>query len=200
MRANFSRYVIDANRDPNGASLYPGENTTELVPLSSFDGQPIWQTLPSQQEIADRLKTFHHVYHAAIEDEITRVKNTYGFVVLYDCHSIRSEIPYLFDKLLPDLNIGDNNGTTCAGEITSAIEQICSENSKYSFVINGRFKGGWTTRHYGRPQEGVHAIQMELAQRGYLKTEQPPFSYDSLKATHLRGVLRDIFQKIQNQL
>ena len=198
VRANFSRYVIDANRAPDGTSLYPGQNTTELVPVSTFDGEPIWHTEPAQAEIAARLKSFHRAYHSALQSEIVRVRQMHGVAVLYDCHSIRSEIPHLFDDKLPDLNIGDNGGTTCAPELTAAAAAICAQSSRYSHVVNGRFKGGWTTRHYGRPETGVHAIQMELAQRGYLASETPPFDYNSARAAELRSLLKDILTALSD--
>ncbi len=197
VRATFHRYVIDANRDPSGVSLYPGQNTTTLVPLTDFDGQDIWDDPPSEAEIAERRATFHAPYHAALEAELARVKAIHGVAVLYDCHSIRSHIPFLFDGTLPDMNLGTNNGTTCAPEI-EAIAHEFAASSPYSTVLNGRFKGGWTTRHYGRPAEGLHAIQMELAQSTYLTAERPPWSYDERKATRLRRWLKDILDAIHD--
>lgn len=198
VRANFSRYVIDPNRAPDGTSLYPGQTVTELVPTGTFDGDPIWETPPTDTDIAERLETFHRAYHAALESEIERVKALHGVAVLYDCHSIRSEIPNLFDHRLPDLNVGDNGGVTCAPELTAAVADVCARSSRYTHVVNGRFKGGWTTRHYGRPETGVHAIQMELAQRGYLASETPPFDYDAERAGHLRAVLKDILTAVHD--
>jgi formiminoglutamase len=197
VRANFSRYVIDANRDPNGKSLYPGQNTTELVPLTTFDGEPIWNRPPSANAVAQRREAYHRPYHAALAAEIARVKAAHGVAVLYDCHSIRSKIPYLFDGDLPDFNIGDNECATCDRSITQAVAQICAQAEGYSHVVNGRFKGGWTTRHYGRPDDGVHAIQMELAQRNYLETENYPFRYDVGRSVRLRDVLRNVLNAIQ---
>ena len=192
VRATFHRYVIDANRDPSGASLYPGQNTTGLVPLTDFDGQDIWTTPPSEAEIEARRKTFHAPYHAALEAELARVRDLHGVAILYDCHSIRSLIPFLFDGPLPDFNIGTNLGTTCAPEIEAAVADICAAAPGYTSVINGRFKGGWTTRHYGRPAEGLHAIQMELAQSSYLSAEAPPWPCDPEKSARLRVHLTDI--------
>lgn len=196
VRATFHRYVIDANRDPSGASLYPGRNTTDLVPLTNFDGAPIWNEAPDEKEIARRLALFHKPYHEALAAEIARVKARCGVAILYDCHSIRSKIPHLFDGTLPDLNIGTNDGKTCAAEIEE-IARSAAAGSSFSYVVNGRFKGGWTTRHYGRPEEQVHAIQMELAQSLYLSSEAPPFAYDAARAAKLRGVLKDLLQKLE---
>ena len=200
VRANFSRYVIDANRDPSGKSLYPGQNTTELVPLTTFDGAPIWTRPPSAGSIAHRLAAFHQAYHAALEAEVKRVRAEHGIAVLYDCHSIRSCIPHLFDGDLPDFNIGDNGGTTCHSAITEAVARVCADAEGYSHVVNGRFKGGWTTRHYGRPKENIHAIQMELAQRNYLREEVHPFRYDPEQSAKLREVLRDVLKAIQHTI
>lgn len=197
VRAEFHRYVIDANRDPSGKSLYPGQNTTGLVPLVTFDDAPIWNEAPSEDDIEARRKTHHTAYHAALAGEIERVKSKYGVAVLYDCHSIRSTLPFLFEGRLPDLNIGDNKGATCAAAITNAAAEVCEAQKNFSYVVNGRFRGGWTTRHYGRPDEGVHAIQMEIAQDCYLKSEDPPFDYDGEKAGRLRDVLREILTRIE---
>lgn len=198
VRATFHRYVIDANRDPSGASLYPGQNTTGLVPLTNFDGEPIWKDgeAPDGAETARRLAVFHRPYHEALSAEIARVKGRSGVAILYDCHSIRSKIPYLFDGVLPDLNIGTNDGKSCAGEVEQAAREPAAK-SPYSFVVNGRFKGGWTTRHYGDPRAGVHAIQMELAQSRYLASEAPPFAYDAARAERLRIVLGEILRDIE---
>lgn len=196
VRATFHRYVVDANRDPSGASLYPGQNTTGLVPLTDFDGQDIWTTPPTEAEIEARRQAFHAPYHAALQAELERVRNLHGIAILYDCHSIRSKIPFLFEGTLPDFNIGTNLGTTCAPEIQAATQEICAAANGYSAITNGRFKGGWTTRHYGRPAEGLHAIQMELAQSTYLTDEAAPWDYDQAKATRLRPHLTTILTKL----
>ncbi|MFC3117538.1 N-formylglutamate deformylase [Jhaorihella thermophila] len=197
VRATFHRYVIDANRPPSGETLYPGQNTTGLVPLTDFDGRPIWDAPPDAEEIKTRRQAFHTSYHAALEAEMKRVHARHGVAVLYDCHSIRSEIPFLFDGRLPDFNIGTNGGATCAPEFETAAREICTAAEGYATVVNGRFRGGWTTRHYGRPNEGWHAIQMELAQRTHLTAEAPPFAYDPARAARLRVVLGALLQRIE---
>ncbi|RKF16181.1 N-formylglutamate deformylase [Roseovarius spongiae] len=204
VRATFHRYVIDANRDPEGASLYPGQNTTGLVPLTDFDGEPIWDAPPDEAEIEARRAGFHARYHAALAAELARVRDRHGAAILYDCHSIRSRIPFLFDGVLPDFNIGTNGGTTCDARIEAAAQEICAGAAGYSCVLNGRFRGGWTTRHYGRPETGVHAIQMELAQSAYLTAEAPPWTYDPDRADALRvhlgailTALRDMAPKLK---
>ncbi|MCC0029737.1 MAG: N-formylglutamate deformylase [Brucellaceae bacterium] len=198
VRANFHRYVIDANRDPSGQSLYPGQNTTGLCPLTDFDGKPLYRDgmEPDEAETARRLTEFHAPYHAALDAELARVREKHGVAVLYDCHSIRSRIPFLFEGVLPDFNIGTNGGTTCAPQIEAATVETCAVAGGYSHVLNGRFKGGWTTRHYGRPAEGWHAVQMELAQSTHLQTEEPPFAYDEAKAARLRIHLGAILERL----
>lgn len=196
--AGFHRYVVDANRDPDGASLYPGMNTTGLVPLTDFDGRPLWLEgqAPDAGEIAERTAAWHRPYHDALAAELERVRAANGVAILFDCHSIRSEIPFLFDGVLPDFNIGTNGGTSCSGPVEAVVAANCAAAPGYTSVVNGRFKGGWTTRHYGRPRDGIHAIQMELAQKTHLETETVPFRYDPRKAgrlrVHLRRVLRDL--------
>lgn len=196
VRANFHRYVIDANRDPSGASLYPGQNTTGLVPMTNFDGEPLWLEEPDADEIEARRIAWHAPYHAALEAELQRVRDRHGVAILYDCHSIRSVIPFLFKDRLPDFNIGTNNGATCAADIETAVADICARAEGYTSVVNGRFKGGWTTRHYGRPQQNIHAIQMELAQRTHLQSEAAPFEYDAAKAERLRIHLETILRSL----
>lgn len=197
VRALFHRYVIDANRDPSGASLYPGQNTTGLVPLTDFDGKPLWTQEPDASEIETRRKAWHEPYHAALAAEIERVRSRHGIAVLYDCHSIRSEIPFLFDGVLPDFNIGTDGGRTCAPRFEQTVTAICARQPDYTSILNGRFKGGWTTRHYGRPEAGVHAIQIELAQKTHLASEALPFAYDEERAAALRQPLREILNTLE---
>ncbi|VVT14480.1 N-formylglutamate deformylase [Sphingomonas sp. EC-HK361] len=165
---DMSRSVIDCNRDPSGASLYPGQATTGLCPTETFDGEPLYRD-GATPDIAARRAAWFTPYHAAIEAEIARLRAHHPRVVLYDCHAIRSRIPRLFDGELPELNIGTDGGATCAPALSEAVVAACRGRSH---ILNGRFRGGWTTRHYGRPEEGVHAIQMEIAMRAYL--DEPP--------------------------
>lgn len=196
VRANFHRYVIDANRDPSGASLYPGQATTGLVPLTDFDGKDIWDTRPNSGEVEQRRRAYHAPYHQSLAAELQRVKDIHGFAILYDCHSIRSDIPFLFEGILPDFNIGTNQGVTCATQIEVSTLAHCQAASDYSSVLNGRFLGGWTTRNYGNPAKGFHAIQMELTQSTYLTDEAAPWSYDEQKATRIRETLRAILTSL----
>jgi len=201
VRTTVSRSVIDLNRDPSGASLYPGQATTGLCPTETFDGEDLYRpgAEPGAGEIAERRTRWFMPYHAALAEEIARLRALHPRVVVYDCHSIRSAVPRLFDGQLPQFNIGTNSGAACDPALTAAIAGPCAE-SRLGHVVDGRFKGGWITRHYGRPADGVHAIQMELAIRGYLpepervdETNWPP-AYDPDYAAPLVAVLRTALQ------
>ncbi|MEP2782580.1 MAG: N-formylglutamate deformylase [Pseudoruegeria sp.] len=196
VEANFHRYVIDANRAPSGESLYPGQATTGLVPDTDFDGNSIRKTPLARAAQMQRLATYHDAYHRALKEQIGRVRETYGFAILYDCHSIRGQIPRLFDGLLPDLNIGTFDDASCDPTIAHRVEASCKQARDFTSVLNGRFKGGWTTRHYGKPENGVHAIQMEISQSTYLRSENAPWIYDPLKAEKLRKVLKTVLEEL----
>ena len=197
VRALFHRYVIDPNRDPLGSSLYTDSHTTALCPLTTFDGDPIYLPglEPEQFEISRRRSEFHAPYHKAIREALQSAQSQHGVAILYDCHSIRSRIPFLFPSQLPDFNIGTVDSSTCALAIENEVRTICEESEKFSTVVNGRFRGGWTTRHYGDPSIGIHAIQMELAQSTYM-LEKPPWTYDETKAEILRRVLKRILEAL----
>ncbi|MGR3344650.1 MAG: N-formylglutamate deformylase [Paracoccaceae bacterium] len=199
VRTTIHRYVIDANRAPDGASLYPGQNTTSLCPITDFDGRAIYRSgrEPAAAEIAERCSQYHAPYHAALKAELARVQAIHGVAVLFDCHSIRSRVPYLFDGKLSDFNIGTNGGDSCSPAVQNVVQTVCKDAPSYSTVVNGRFKGGWTTRHYGNPGIGVHAIQMELAQSTYM-TESPPWEYDERRAATLREYLKSILHSLHD--
>jgi len=202
VRTHISRSVIDVNRDPTGASLYPGQAVTGLCPLTNFDGEDLYHPgcAPDAAEVAARRIAYFEPYHAALGTEIARLRQKQRRVVVYDCHSIRSRIPMLFDGILPNFNIGTNDGKSCDPELTSRVAQICASGAEFSTVVNGRFKGGWSTRHHGKPGTGVHAIQMELACRGYmaepdaLTPDNWPSPYDENSARPLRKILHRILE------
>ena len=198
VRATFHRYLIDANRSADDASLYPGQNTTGLCPLIDFDGQPIWRAgeAPDPDEMTVRIADYHAPYHAALVAELERVRARHGVVILVDCHSIRSHIPFLFEGTLPDLNIGTNDGASCDPTLEASVLHLCRAADGYSYVVNGRFKGGWTTRHYGRPSLHMHALQIELAQSTYLAAEAPPWAWDAERADRLREQLGQILETL----
>jgi formiminoglutamase len=200
----ISRTVIDVNRDPSGVSLYPGQATTGLCPVESFDGEPLYVSgmEPDEAEIAARRVAYFEPYHAALGAEIARVREMHGHAVLYDCHSIRSRIPRLFQGELPNFNIGTNDGKSCDARMTERVAAICA-GTGLPYVVNGRFKGGYITRHYGRPEDGVHANQMELACRGYMEEPEVPTPDNWPGALHsqaeilpaLRAVLESLSKK-----
>lgn len=197
VRTTISRTVIDVNRDPSGKSLYAGMATTELCPLTTFDGEALYRPHDGpDDEVASRRSLYFEPYHAALAAEIDRLVSQHGCVVVYDAHSIRSRVPRLFEGRLPDFNIGTDGDSTCDPALTRAVEQACTHRL-FARVTNGRFRGGWTTRHYGRPALGVHCVQMELACRSYLEEPEneltpdnwPP-EFDASRASEVRGVLR----------
>jgi N-formylglutamate deformylase len=200
VRTAVSRTVIDPNRDPAGVPLYPGLATTELCPTTTFDGEPLYRAgaTPSAQDVAARRREYFEPYHRAVQAEVARLRALHPVIVLYDCHSIRSQIPRLFTGTLPHLNIGTFAGASCAATLTARIEALCDA-TDFTRVTNGRFRGGYTTRHYGRPQEGVHALQMELACRGYLREPEGevdvanwPCPWDEAFAAPMRAVLERV--------
>lgn len=200
VRTAISRSVIDVNRDPSGASLYPGMATTELCPTTTFDGQPLYTgALPDAAEIVQRRRLWFDPYHTALTGQIDRLRARHDAIVLYDAHSIRSHIPRLFDGELPQFNIGTNGGATCAPALATAVERQCAA-SGLGHVLDGRFRGGWTTRHHAAPDAGVHAIQMELAIRGYMdEPAEPtpanwPSPYDPARTAPVAATLSGILK------
>jgi N-formylglutamate deformylase len=195
IRTRVSRSVIDVNRDPTGASLYPGQATTGLCPLTTFDGDPLYHPgfEPDEDSISDRRALYFEPYDAALADEIARLRRHHDTVVLYDCHSIRSVVPRLFEDRLPVLNIGTNGGQSCSPELRESLGAM-AYSSGFSSIMDGRFKGGWITRHHGQPANAVHAVQMELAMRGYLLDENDPAVFDDEFAAPLRAVLTTLLQ------
>jgi N-formylglutamate deformylase len=202
VRTAMSRSVIDANRDPTGASLYPGQATTELCPTTSFDGEPLYKDghVPDAGEIARRRAAYFEPYHQAVSAQIARLRVRHPVVVVYDCHSIRSQVPRLFPGTLPNFNLGTYSGASCAPALTHSLEAAC-ETSEFSRVTNGRFKGGYTTRHYGQPAQGLHAVQMELACRGYLDEPSAapedstwPPAWNPARAAAMQAILKRVLE------
>lgn len=191
LKANVSRYVIDLNRPPDDESLYPGQATTGLCPPIQFDGTPIYRdgNAVAKDEVAERRAAYWQPYHDALSEEIARVKAQHGYALLYDCHSIASRVPRLFEGKLPDLNLGTVKGTSCAPAIENTIAKIMAESS-FSHVVNGRFVGGYITRHYGRPRDNVHAVQMEKGQDCHLARSSTDL--DPAKIARLKPVLQKI--------
>lgn len=200
VQTTISRTMIDVNRPPDGTSLYPGQATTDLCPSTSFDGEPLYQPgrEPDAMAVLRRREMYHAPYHAALLAQIQRLRAEHPRVVLYDCHSIRSLVPRLFGGALPHFNIGTFGGKSCHPGLTRVIEAACDV-TQFTRVTNGRFKGGHITRHYGRPTHGVHAVQMELACRGYvmepegdLTPENWPPAFDAAYAAPMTRALHSI--------
>jgi N-formylglutamate deformylase len=194
LKARYSRYVIDLNRPPSGESLYPGQTTTGLCPTETFRGVPLYLAgqEPDTEEIARRRGVYWQPYHDALAAELKRLLQLHGQVLLWDAHSIASVLPRLFEGKLPDLNFGTASGASCApGVINASMAQV--QDAPWSRVLNGRFKGGYITRHYGQPGQGIHAIQLELCQCLYMD-EAEPFDYRPDLASGLQADLRKMLQ------
>lgn len=192
VRTAISRTVIDVNRDPSGVTLYPGQATTGLCPETTFAGVPLYHSgsAPDARAIEARRIAYFDPYHSALSAEISRLRSKHPTIVVYDAHSIFSHVPRLFEGELPQFNIGTFDGASCDAALTAGVAAACGSPS---LVINGRFKGGWITRHYGHPSRGVHAIQMELAMRGYLDEDAAwPPAWDAARAAPLQQTIRQI--------
>lgn len=188
--ANYSRYVVDLNRSATDDVLYPGQLVTGLCPLGTFAGEDIYtEGEVPEQEKAERISTYWRPYHEGIASRLAAMRAKHGYALLWDAHSIPSVVPRLFDGELPALNIGTNSGKSCAAAIETAVFESASA-SPYSAVLNDRFKGGYITRHYGNPDNHVHAVQLEIAQRTYM--DEASTAFDAEKAGQLRATLRQI--------
>ena len=203
IRTRLSRSVVDVNRDPSGASLYPGKATTELCPTATFDGEPLYRAgkAPGEAEIAERRWLYFDPYHTALRAEIARLRESHARVALFDAHSIRSRIPRLFAGELPVLKLGTNSGVSLSPHLRQAVVEILAVSGS-SWVLDGRFKGGWITRAYGKPGQGVEALQLELAARAYLaEPERPnpdnwPAPLETARAARTRTTLRRVLQTV----
>ena len=191
----FSRFVIDLNRPPENTPMYAGANNTELCPTRFFSGDPIYRDgqSPDAQAIDQRRMRYWQPYHDALHAELARVQARYGHVVLFDGHSIRSQLPWLFEGRLPDLNLGTASGASCAPGLRAALQQVLLSQQQFTHVVDGRFKGGHITRSLGRPQRGQHAVQLEMCWSTYMQ-EQPPYRVDPQRADRLAPVLRALVQ------
>lgn len=207
LRTQLSRSIIDVNRDPSGASLYPGQATTELAPTTTFDGEPLYPAGEALEaaEIAERRRLYFDPYHAALSGEIARLREKHKRVALFDAHSIRSVIPRLFDGELPAFNLGTNSGASCSARLRETVGAVLKASGQ-SMVVDGRFKGGWITRVYGKPIQGVEALQLELACRAYMREpERPapvnwPTPIDEKRATTTRATIRRVLGAILSEV
>lgn len=191
----YSRYVVDLNRSREDVSLYPGQNTTGLCPAVRFNGEPVYLEgqAPTDAEIQARVSRYWQPYHDALRGELDRLVAAHGRVLLWEGHSIRgSDLPFLFPGRLPDLNVGTVDGASCAPAVQQGLEAVLGGQQDYDWVANGRFKGGHITRHYGAPDRGVDAVQMEISQRCYMDEETTDYLPD--RAARLQRLLRGLLQ------
>jgi N-formylglutamate deformylase len=194
-----SRYVVDLNRPPENLPMYPGINNTGLCPATFFTGDPLYQPgqAPDEAEVAQRVAVYWRPYHDALAGELARLKAAHGQVVLFDGHSILGRLPWLFDGQLPDLNLGTASGSSCAPALREALAAVLAAQSAhtppYSVAVDGRFKGGHITRFYGRPADGVHAVQLEMSWRCYMD-EGPPFAWRDERASAVQPLLQQLVQ------
>ncbi len=197
LAATQSRYVVDLNRPPDGATLYPGQATTGLAPTTTFDGDPLYLAgaEPDENEIKARVETYWKPYHAKLHEGLENLKRHYGYALLWDAHSIRSRVPRLFDGGLPDMNFGTNQGDSCDTKLTKRILAVAEDVTDFTHVLNGRFKGGFITRNYGNPDQDVHAIQLELSQATYMD-ETPPYGFRPDKAVRIQPVLKHLLETL----
>ena len=189
-----SRYVVDLNRPEDDVSLYPGQNTTGLCPIVQFSGEPVYLEGqgPDAAEVAARVDTYWRPYHQSLQSELARIRAHHGRAVLWEGHSIRGEVPFLFEGRLPDLNLGTAAGASCSPVLQSRLEAVLAAQDEYDWVANGRFKGGHITRHYGDPGNGIDAVQLEISQRNYM--DETSFDWDEGKAARLQRVLRALLE------
>jgi N-formylglutamate deformylase len=197
LRATHSRYVVDLNRPADGAPLYPGQRETTVCPLESFDGQALYAAgaEPGRAEIEQRIAEYWQPYHQRLAELSASIARRHGYCVLWDAHSIRSTVPGLFAGRLPDLNVGTADGRSCSPARAARIAADLAQQTHFSWVVNGRFKGGYITRHYGNPRAGVDAIQLEIAQAAYLEESRTPI-YDPSRAEALRQVIAQLLQTV----
>jgi N-formylglutamate deformylase len=195
LQPTVARYVIDLNRPPDDTPMYPGASNTELCPTRFFNGEALYAdgTPPARDEQLRRREQYWQPYHAALAGELARLKQEHGFALLWDAHSIRSEIPWLFEGVLPDLNIGTAGGASADASITDAVAAAAAAAPRYTRAVNGRFKGGYITRNYGRPAEHVHAVQLEMTQKSYMQ-EEPPYGYLPERTAEVQPVLRSMVE------
>ena len=193
--AGFSRYVVDLNRPADNQSLYPGQTTTGLIPETRFDGEPIYlEAAPGTDEINQRIEQIWRPYHQQLASTLNEIRKQFGFAVLIEAHSIKSHVPMLFEGRLPDFNVGTNHGNSCEHDLQNQIVSVLENQGDYSHVVNGRFIGGYITRHFGKPDAQIHAIQFELSQDTYLDEESAQWHDE--KAAQVQQVFRDIMKVI----
>ncbi len=196
IRANYSRYLVDLNRPPDDTSLYDSK-TTGLFPRTDFFGGDIYDAehRPDENECAERFNRYWQPYHYQLQGELNRLHQQYGHAVLLDAHSIAAEVPMLFPGTLPDFNLGSNNEESAASDLIRIATGCLDKHPVYSAVLDGRFKGGYITRHYGSPADNVHALQLELSMATYLG-RGPGKTIDVDKYRQLQPVLQQLVESL----
>ena len=190
IRAEYSRYVVDLNRSAEDETLYEDQFETGLCSTQTFSGEDIYNG-DAAIDVDERVHEFWRPYHDKLAHTLRTMRETQGYALLWDAHSIPSRVPSLFDGELPELNFGTWDDRSCDPGISAAVVAAAG-GGPYGLVYNGRFKGGYITRHYGRPAEGIHAMQLELAQRAYMDEDSK--TYDEAKASRLRDTLRRLLE------
>lgn len=187
-----SRYVVDLNRPSDNQPMYAGANNTELCPTRFFTGDTLYRDgqAPDDDAVQQRVQRYWQPYHDALQGELARLRAQHGHVVLFDGHSIKSELPWLFDGMLPHMNLGTAGGSACDAGLTRQVVQVFAAQQAYSHVLNGRFKGGHITRTYGNPAQGVHALQLEMCWRAYMN--ESPRGWDDTRAAAVTPLLRQM--------
>ncbi len=199
--ANYSRWVIDLNRNPQSKPLYAdGRIITALCPVTTFTGQSIYKDERKEVETGEvqrRRNVYFDPYHQKIKGLLDVLKKKYGKVLLWDCHSIRQQVLTIQKDKFPDLILGDADGTSASpGLIETVLGGL--DHSDYSVSHNHPFKGGYITRHFGRPSENQHALQLEMTKMNYMDDSE--MSYDKSRAEKIRALLKSIFEKLIEQL
>ncbi len=197
----YSRYLIDLNRSSDNQPMYPGRNNTELCPTRAFTGDPLYRdgdegddgAAPDAAEVERRITSYWQPYHDTLQNELDRLHAAHGHAVLFDAHSIKSELPWLFEGTLPHMNLGTVNGSSCAPALRAALSAVFAAQQTYSHVTDGRFKGGHITRHFGQPQRGLHAVQLEMCWRAYMD-ESKPYRWNDERAAQVTPLLRLLVQ------
>ncbi len=193
IRPLYHRYVVDLNRAPDNATLYPGSRNTEVCPSSCFDDTPIYREsgAPDADEVAERIDIYWRPYHQCLQQELARIRDAHGVALLYEAHTIRSQVPRFFSGVLPDFNLGTADGKSCVSTLTQKLADQLAQISGFTHVVNGRFKGGYITRAYGKPEDNIHAVQLELSQRTYMD-EDYPYAYREELAQQVQPALESV--------
>lgn len=198
--ANYSRWVIDLNRDPESNPLYTdGRVTTDLCPTMTFMEEPIYHDddLPNRKEIDRRLENYYWPYYKKVQELLDGLKNEFGKVLLWDAHSIKQYVPTIREEVFPDLILGDNNEKTASGQLINTSLDVLSD-SKLKVNHNDPFRGGHITRYFGKPAKNQHALQLEMTKINYMDNKER--AYDEERAGIIRSLLKKNFEALIKEL